>query len=415
MTKEPDILQLQQELAYYKKQFDSLSGNTISTQYTLAQLSNTCKKYINGFHIMAEIQRSFSFYSLKEVLYEQFLESLYSQMFLNRAVLLEVIPGTKTMRPVLQKGFTREEEGTLKTATLLLPDTFFQEKKSILVNSATVSTSEFIKEIQVTLFTPYFILLPLIKNQQVWGGLYVGMQQEFKPVSYLPFSLSNIEMFESIAGLISSMIQQLEQREIMEKERNRIARDMHDDLGSELSRISVTCENLKSQFTTNEPVLKSLEVIKESTVSIVNNIGNIIWALNPVNNSLDSLLAYLREYTFDYLELNKLAVKFDMPVNAGDRILPHELRTHIFMVVKEALHNIVKHATAISVGISIKVTPGSFSCTITDNGKGFDHNNTRPFGNGMRNMNQRITEAGGRIKLDSKTGKGTTILFELPL
>src|SRR5665647_320785 len=94
------IQQLEKELAYYKKQVDRLSGSTLSNQYAFTQLSNVCRKYINGFHIIADIQRSFSFYSRKETLYELFLDSILSQMFLDRVILLEIIPGKKALKPI---------------------------------------------------------------------------------------------------------------------------------------------------------------------------------------------------------------------------------------------------------------------------------------------------------------------------
>ena len=95
------------------------------------------------------------------------------------------------------------------------------------------------------------------------------MRTEFNPLSYLSFSESNIDMFESLAGIISAMTLQLEQREIMEKERNRIARDMHDDIGAELSKISVTCGAFKKEFGRDERLIKELETIKTSTEAIV--------------------------------------------------------------------------------------------------------------------------------------------------
>lgn len=408
------IIQLEKELAYYKKQVDRLSGSTLSNQYAFTQLSNVCRKYINGFHIIADIQRSFSFYSRKETLYEQFLESIISQMFLDRVVLLEIVPGRKELKPILWKGFDAEESLKLINTALPIPEDFLDKKKSILVSNEIIST-EFEKAVQISLLTPHFILTPLIKNQQVWGALFVGMQQEFNTISYIPLSISNINMFESLAGMISAMTQQLEQREVMEKERNRIARDMHDDIGSELSKISVTCEHLKNQFPMHAETLKNLKIIKESTGSIVDNIGNIIWALNPVNNTTDGLLGYLREYAFEYLEMHQLTVAFNLPGTAENHVISHESRTHIFMVVKEALHNIVKHAEATAVKISISINPDKLDCSIVDNGSGFFTNKNNRFGNGLRNMQQRITETGGKLIIRSEPGKGTSLELEVPL
>lgn len=406
------IQQLQKELAYYKKQVDMLSGSLLSNQYAFTQLSNVCKKYINAFLIIADIQRSFSFYSQKEALYEQLLNSIFSQMFLDRVMLLEINNGKKELKPLLWKGFSATESVQLTNNIIDVPEAFLQEKKSILVSSELL-TSDFEALLRSNLLTPHFILTPLINNQQVWGALFVGMQG-INPISYIPLSKSNIDMFESLAGMISAMTQQLQQREAMEKERNRIARDMHDDIGSELSKIAITYEHLKNRFRTQVDTINELDIIKESTAAIVNNIGNIIWALNPTNNTLDGLLGYLREYAFEYLEMHQLEVLFNLPETTESRVISHEARTHIFMVVKEALHNIIKHAAASAAEISIVVAQNKLVCFIRDNGVGMSENKNSNFGNGLRNMKQRIAETGGNLMIYSEPGKGTRIEFEVP-
>ena len=413
-TESSHIIQLEKELAYYKKQVDVLSGSILSNQYAFTQLNNVCRKYINGFQIIAEIQRSFIFYPVKENLYEQFVDSIFSEMFLDRVIMLEIIPGKNALKPVLWKGFDARESLLLKNTALDVSDEFLLDKKPILLNSETIP-NDYEALIKNSLFTTNFILTPLIKNQLVWGALFVGMQNEFNTISYIPLSISNINMFESLAGMISSMTQQLEQREVMEKERNRIARDMHDDLGSELSKIAVTSEHLKTRFSAQADVIKDLEIIKESTGSIVNNIGNIIWALNPINNTLGGLLGYLREYAYEYMEMHRLKIVFNVTEPPEGLIILHEARTHIFMVAKEALHNIVKHANAAYVTIDISILQHTLCCSIIDNGIGFKTNNQRPFGNGLRNMQQRITETGGSLVISSQPGKGTRLQFEVPL
>ena len=160
-------------------------------------------------------------------------------------------------------------------------------------------------------------------------------------------------------------------------------------------------------------MIKDLETIKNSTESIVGNIGNIIWALNPINNTTENLLAYLREYAYDYLEIHHIKTSFLFPLNVENILLAHEIRTHIFMVIKEALHNIVKHANATCVSIHIAINANKFSCTITDDGTGFSESKKNNFGNGLRNMQQRITEIGGFLNIQSQPQKGTSLLLEV--
>jgi hypothetical protein len=86
---------------------------------------------------------------------------------------------------------------------------------------------------------------------------------------------------------------------------------MHDDIGSELSKISITIGKLKHQFKTDVSVTNDLNIIKESAGSIINNIGNIIWALNPTNNTLDALSGYLRGYAYEYLDMHRIDLLFN--------------------------------------------------------------------------------------------------------
>ena len=406
-NKEETIESLKKELGYYKKQLDRLSGTTVSNQYNFAELSNISKKYISGFKIIADLQRNFSFYTRREVLFEEFMDGIFSHLFLDRVVLMEM-KSSKKMKVVSSRGYNELEKMTLNEGLLDIPNDFLEDKKSFLVkNFSSVTTFE--KLLQEKLLCTHFILIPLIKNQQVWGSLFVGMNNVLKPLSYLTFSASNIDMFESLAGIISAMSLQLDQREMMEKERNRIARDMHDDIGSELSKISVTCSSLKNKFAEDNLLIKELDIIKNSTEEIVNNIGSIIWALNPIHNTTENLLAYIREYSYDFLDLHKINSSFSFSSSVESLTLAHEIRTHIFMVIKEALHNIAKHANAQNVLMYIKIEGKKFECLIEDDGNGFKDAQKNKVGNGLRNMQNRMADIGGNISVQPNTHKGTCV------
>lgn len=99
--------------------------------------------------------------------------------------------------------------------------------------------------------------------------------------------------------------------------------------------------------------------------------------------------------------MHSIKTSFSFPLNFKNILLAHEIRTHIFMVIKEALHNIVKHAKATCVTIQIIIKGNKFSCTIIDDGNGFSETEKSNFGNGLRNMQQRITEIGGRLNIQS--------------
>ncbi|MBK7650250.1 MAG: hypothetical protein IPJ20_05140 [Flammeovirgaceae bacterium] len=121
---------------------------------------------------------------------------------------------------------------------------------------------------------------------------------------------------------------------------------MHDDIGAELSRINVACENVKNEFKDLATLGSQLDQIQKSSGQVIENIGNVIWALNPTNNSLISLIGYIREFAVDYLEMNHVSVSFFATELKVDAPINNDTRIQFFRIVKECIHNIVKHSSA---------------------------------------------------------------------
>lgn len=206
-----------------------------------------------------------------------------------------------------------------------------------------------------------------------------------------------------------------EKRKAIEKERNRISRDMHDDLGSGLTKIAILSEVAKKQLPEPEKAREQLEKISASSRELVDNLQDIIWVLNPKNDTLESLAAYIREYTLKFLEPLSIAGSFRYPEQFTITHLSEEKRRNIFLTVKESLHNIAKHAWCNSVVISITESAGSFMLIIQDDGKGFDSEKVRNFANGLKNMQARIEQSNGRYELITAPAKGTTIKISMPV
>ncbi len=196
----------------------------------------------------------------------------------------------------------------------------------------------------------------------------------------------------------------------LEKERTRIASDMHDDLGAGLTRIKFIAENIseKSKDETLQPDIKKL---KASSIELVENMAEIIWAMNEKNNSLEDLVFYLRSYAVDYCTENGLACEFILPENIQAKIIGGEVRRNIYLILKESLHNIVKHADAKKVTIDFQ-TGGKLSLIITDDGKGFKET-IHQSGNGLLNIEQRVKVLKGKFSISNSPG--TAIHFEMPL
>lgn len=207
----------------------------------------------------------------------------------------------------------------------------------------------------------------------------------------------------------------LEKEQAVEKERNRISRDMHDDLGSGLTKIAIMSEVVKKQIHEPEKAKQQLENISESSRELVDNLQDIIWVLNPKNDTLESLAAYIREYALKFFEPFKVELQFNFPEKFPEIKLSEETRRNIFLTVKESFNNIGKHAWCNKVEMSINDNSSNIILRIKDDGKGFDITKVRQFSNGLTNMQQRIEQVGGKYEIVSASGKGTATTIEIPI
>ena len=206
-----------------------------------------------------------------------------------------------------------------------------------------------------------------------------------------------------------------EKKQAVEKERNRISRDMHDDLGSGLTKIAILSEVAKKQLNEPDKARDQLEKISGSSRELVDNLQDIIWVLNPANDSMENLAAYLREYTLKFFEPLALETRFHYPEQFLERHLTEEKRRNLFLTVKESLHNIAKYAGCHIVEISILEEPDACLIIIKDDGNGFEISQVRPFANGLKNMETRISQSGGKYEIESAPGKGTCTRIRMPV
>ncbi|MFN8291513.1 MAG: two-component regulator propeller domain-containing protein [Chitinophagaceae bacterium] len=191
----------------------------------------------------------------------------------------------------------------------------------------------------------------------------------------------------------------LEKEQAIEKERNRISRDMHDELGSGLTRIAILTEVIKTKQQSNEQI----EKISATARGLVDSLDEMVWALNPQNDSLDKLAAYIAEYTHHFLEGSGIEAKVDLPAEIKPWPVSEEKRRNLFMVVKEFLNNSVKHSRAKNLFVKLTQHATGFELLLRDDGTGFDEKTITATGNGLKNMRQRISDAGGSILLTSGT------------
>jgi signal transduction histidine kinase len=205
---------------------------------------------------------------------------------------------------------------------------------------------------------------------------------------------------------------QLEQQQAVERERTRIATDIHDDLGSGLSRIRYLGEMVKLKTAQQENVLADIEKISTFSDEMVDKMNEIVWALNEKNDSLEAIIAYTRSFAVEYLSNNDIQCRVILPDEIPPYIIKGETRRNIFLSVKECLHNVVKHAGASEVLIRISATK-KLVILIHDNGRGIDWDKIRPFSNGMINIKKRMKDAGGAVEF--KNEEGTKVALSIPL
>ena len=198
-------------------------------------------------------------------------------------------------------------------------------------------------------------------------------------------------------------------------ERSRIAKDVHDDIGSGLSKITLMAGIVSHKMQANGVEVREINNITQISKDLVENMRDLIWVLNPQNATLDNLVARIREYCFDYLE--GLSVKSDL--NIQDEIpqirISQEVQRNIFLTIKEALHNCIKHADCHQIFIELIYKNDLLTFHIKDSGKGFEMNELKKNGNGLRNMQQRMQTIGATLKVNSILGEGTSVKTEIKL
>lgn len=219
--------------------------------------------------------------------------------------------------------------------------------------------------------------------------------------------ITGILIFRSIR-----LKRELEKQQAVSAERERISEDLHDDVGSGLSKIILMLEVLKNESVPPQ-IKEKASVISEESLELSKNMSGVIWALNSRYDSLESLVAFIRKYAGDYFENTTLKFKMNAPSNFPPVHLGSEERRNIYYAVKEALHNIVKHANATVAEINVTYADQVLSLSVSDNGRGMPYSELNRFGNGIIQMQKRMESVGGGFFLENI--EGTRITFTLPV
>lgn len=201
-------------------------------------------------------------------------------------------------------------------------------------------------------------------------------------------------------------VRKLQQERALEKERSRIARDMHDQVGANLTQIS-----LLSELATTPEAIAELGAAARRAVDALDS---IVWAVNPKKDTLASLLQYLVSFAEDFLNSADVRCRVDFSTEVPQRHLPPEFRHHVFLVVKEALHNAVKYSRASEVRLGAEFGATHLTITVSDNGIGFETRRNPDEGDGLQNMRDRAAALGGECLIKSHPHTGTRITLTAP-
>jgi signal transduction histidine kinase/ligand-binding sensor domain-containing protein len=210
-------------------------------------------------------------------------------------------------------------------------------------------------------------------------------------------------------------LQTLEQQRALEQERSRIARDLHDDLGANLTGLALQLDLAQNQRAAPELLQPQLANLSRSTRGLVDNMREVVWAMNPLNDNLESLANFLGQYAEQYLAAAGLRCRLELPLAAQANPVSSPIRHQLFLVVKEALHNAVRHAQATEVELRLEQLQRNLRLTIEDDGCGLPPEATRIPNHGLDNMRKRVQDVGGSFSASTRTSGGTRLEICIPL
>ncbi|HEX6912823.1 MAG TPA: triple tyrosine motif-containing protein, partial [Longimicrobium sp.] len=209
----------------------------------------------------------------------------------------------------------------------------------------------------------------------------------------------------------------LRQQEALERERARIARDIHDQLGANLTQVALLGELVEADKHSPADIEEHARQISQTARDTTRSLDEIVWTVNPANDTLEGLASYLCKYAQEYLAVAGLRVRLEVPAELPAASITPDVRHNVYLAAREAVTNIVRHAKASSAWLRLKVEPGRFTFEIQDDGRGpgeieSERARTR---SGLRNMSRRMEDVGGSFSISPAPGRGTVVRLTAPI
>lgn len=266
----------------------------------------------------------------------------------------------------------------------------------------------------------------------VWNEVGAGMSLTLHPYFWQTWwfiGLLVLSAATAVAGgarvvekrKLEQHLKRLEQERVLERERTRIAQDLHDIMGAKLCRISYLSEHARRSEVVPIELQDEMRSISDDSREVLQSLDEMVWAVNPQKDTLDHLVCYIGQYAQEYFRRTGIECELEIPNEVPVQPLSSQARHHLFLAVHESLTNILKHSGATRARIVMTCRSTGFEIAVSDNGAGFDPNagesdsssSAAGFCNGLGNMRRRLGECGGRCVINSRPGQGTTIQFVL--
>jgi signal transduction histidine kinase/ligand-binding sensor domain-containing protein len=205
------------------------------------------------------------------------------------------------------------------------------------------------------------------------------------------------------------------QKELIERERARIARDLHDQLGANLTQVTLLGEMAEADKDLPGEIELHAQQICATARETTRSLDEIVWAVNPSNDTLEGLANYACKYAQDYFALAGVSFRSELPVQLPAAPILPEVRHNVFLAFKEAVNNVVKHAHATEARVKLQLAPGRFILVVADNGRGLGDISEKQLRNGLKNMRQRLADVHGAFEIAAGPEGGTVVRLTVPV
>jgi signal transduction histidine kinase len=273
----------------------------------------------------------------------------------------------------------------------------------------------------------YRMRVTACNNDGVWNETGATLAFEVLPAWWQSWRFKAAELFFFTATLalgvrywsrrrLKLKLERLEHQQAMGRERTRIARDLHDDLGASLTQVGLMVEELKEAPRLTDELKDKSAALSSRVRTLARDLDAVVWTVNPKNDSLNELVAYLSQFFLECFRRTPIRPRLQVMDDIPEHALSPEVRHHLFLAMKEAIHNVIKHSQATEATLHLGMVAGAFEARLEDNGRGFSPAAAaQSQRQGLSNMRVRIQELAGQLEVVSAPGKGTSVRIRIIL